>query len=38
MFCYYVGVFCILILAENFYFEWQTNKQNLIITLESKIV
>jgi len=39
LFCYFVGVLCIFFLAENLYFELQTNKQtkNLTITLESKI-
>ena len=27
LFCYFVGVLCIFFLAENLYFEWQTNKQ-----------
>ena len=38
LFCYFVGLLCIFFLAENLYFESQTNKQkNLKMTIESKI-
>jgi len=34
---YFVDVWCIFFLAENFYFEWQTNKQKINNFLRIKI-